>query len=63
MEDVDTEGRSLARRFDIEGTPTLLILNSSGKEIGRILGGMDPSDLIDEIEGIIESAPSGKYKL
>jgi hypothetical protein len=63
MEDIDAEGARLARRFDIEGTPTLIILNSSGKEVGRILGGRDASDLIDELKEIMSSAPSGKYRI
>ena len=56
MEDTDSEGDSVARRFRVEGTPTLVILNSSGREVGRIVGGRDALDLIDDIEEIIESA-------
>ena len=63
MEDIDSEGYRLARRFRTEGTPTLIILNSSGKEVGRILGGRDALDLIDELKEIIESAHPGKYRL
>lgn len=63
MEDTDSEGARLARRFRIEGTPTLVILNSRGREVGRILGGGDALDLIDELKGIIESARPGRYTL
>ena len=63
MEDTDSEGYRLVRRFRPEGTPTLIILNSSGKEVGRILGGRDALDLIDELKEIIESAHPGKYRL
>jgi thioredoxin-related protein len=63
MDDDGAEGERLGRRFRIEGTPTLIVLNSSGKEIGRILGAMDAQDLIDEIREIIDSVPVGRYKL
>jgi thioredoxin-related protein len=63
MEDTDSEGARLARRFRIEGTPTLVILNSSGREVGRILGGGEALDLIDELKRIIESARPGRYSL
>ena len=59
MEDADAEGERLARRFRIEGTPTLIILNSSGKEVDRIVGGRDALDLIDELNEIIQSAKEG----
>jgi hypothetical protein len=61
MEDTDPEGNGLARRFRIEGTPTLIVLDSRGREVGRIVGGRDASDLIDELEEIIESSHHEKY--
>jgi hypothetical protein len=63
MEDTDAEGERIARRFRIEGTPTLVVLNSSGKEVGRILGGRDVLDLIDSLEEIMDSAHPGKYTI
>jgi thioredoxin-related protein len=63
FEDTSAEGKSLARKFRIEGTPTLIILDSSGKEIDRILGGMDARDLIEELKEIIQSAKSEKYTI
>jgi len=49
FQDTDPQGDRLASRYRIEGFPTLLILNSSGREIGRILGFRSAQDLIDEI--------------
>jgi|WetSurMetagenome_2_1015567.scaffolds.fasta_scaffold702621_2 thioredoxin-related protein len=63
MEDTSDEGHALARKFRIEGTPTLIILDSSGKEIDRIVGGRDVQELIDELEDILQSAKSEKYTI
>ena len=63
MDDVDEEGPALVRRFRIEGTPTILVLNSSGREVGRLLGGRGPSELIDDLKDIIAGPPKGRYKL
>ena len=49
FQDTDPQGDRLALRFRIEGFPTLLILDSSGREIGRILGFRSAQDLVDEI--------------
>jgi thiol:disulfide interchange protein len=63
MTDTDAEGALLSRRFGIEGTPTLIIINSSGREVDRIVGFRDAWDLIDEIQEITENAPAGRYTL
>ena len=41
------EGRDVARKYRVTAYPTFLILDSSGNEIGRIVGG-------DEIDGFIQ---------
>jgi thioredoxin-related protein len=63
IEDTSIEGKSLARKFRIEGTPTLIILDSSGKEVDRIVGGRDAQELIDELKDIFQSAKSKKYTI
>jgi thioredoxin-related protein len=63
MEDTSIEGKRLARKFRIEGTPTFIVLDSSGKEIDRIVGGMDARDFIEELKEIFQSAKSEKYKI
>jgi len=57
FEDTDPEGARLARRFKIEGFPTLIILDSSGHEVDRIVGAMSAKDLIEELELIFHSDP------
>ncbi len=54
--DTDPVGERLARRFALEGTPTLIILNSKGREVDRIIGGRRAQDLIRELELIFEAA-------
>jgi thioredoxin-related protein len=49
FQDTDPQGDRLATRFRIEGFPTLLVLDSSGREIDRILGFRSAQDLMDEI--------------
>jgi thioredoxin-related protein len=63
MDDTSDEGKSLAKKFRIEGTPTFIVLDSSGKEIDRILGGMDAQEFIEELKEIFQSAKSEKYKI
>lgn len=56
FQDTEREGNRLARRFQIEGFPTLIILDSSGREVDRLLGARDAGTLIDELKDIFESA-------
>jgi thioredoxin-related protein len=55
FEDTDSEGARLARKFNVDGFPTLIILDSSGHEVDRILGAMSTRDLIEELELIFHS--------
>lgn len=59
FEDTDPEGERLARRFKVRGFPTLIILDSKGREVDRILGAMSAQDLIEELKLIFESAKDG----
>jgi thioredoxin-related protein len=63
LEDTSSEGKRLARKFRIDGTPTFIIMDSSGKEIDRIVGGMAARDLIEELKDIFQSAKSEKYTI
>jgi len=49
------EGIGLAREFRIQGYPTFIILNSNGKEIGRIVGGAPIKDFIKRVDAILAS--------
>ena len=47
------EGINLARQFKIQGYPTFIILNSNGKELGRIVGGAEIKQFIQKVEGLL----------
>lgn len=47
------EGINLARQFKIQGYPTFIILNSNGKELGRIVGGAQIEQFIQKVEDVL----------
>ena len=47
------EGINLARQFKIQGYPTFIILNSNGKELGRIVGGAEIKQFIQKVEDVL----------
>ena len=49
----ETDGREVARRFNVSGYPTILFLNASGDEVGRIPGYLEASPFLAEIQQII----------
>jgi thioredoxin-related protein len=63
FEDTDPEGALLARKFKIEGFPTLIILDSAGQEVDRIEGAMDTHSLIEELESVFQDAKQEKITL
>lgn len=50
------EGVNLARQFRIQGYPTFIILNSNGKELGRIVGGAQINEFIQKVEQVLKQA-------
>jgi thioredoxin-related protein len=63
FQDTDPEGSRLARKFNINGFPTLIILDSDGNEVDRIVGAMSAEDLIEELKRIFASAKDGSIRL
>jgi thioredoxin 1 len=61
--DTEPEGARLARRFGVKGFPTLIILDSKGNEVDRIVGERSAPDLIDELKDIFEGARDGGGKV
>ena len=43
------------RRFDIRMTPTYVVLDNEGNELGRVIGYQAPDEFITQIDGL------GKY--
>jgi hypothetical protein len=54
FQDIDPQGERLARKYRIPGVPALIILDSSGDEIDRIIGFRPAPDLIEEIRDVIK---------
>lgn len=61
--DTEPEGNSLARKFGVRGYPTILILDSSGHEVDRIMGFRSAPDLIEELEEIFRSVSKRRLKI
>jgi protein disulfide-isomerase len=50
-EELKKANEALSDKFKVEGFPTLIVLNSDGKELSRNLGGVGkPKDLIAKLE-------------
>ncbi len=60
FQDTDPQGKRLSDKFEVDGVPTLIILDSSGREVDRILGAMSAPELIDELEMIFQSTKHDK---
>jgi thiol:disulfide interchange protein len=54
--DAERDGRDAARRYRVEGFPTILFLDGSGREVGRIPGYMPPEPFLEELGDILEKA-------
>ena len=53
---VDGDGRELSNRYHVDGLPTILVLDASGNEIGRIPGYMPPTGFLERVEGILQQS-------
>ena len=54
--DVDGDGRELSNEYRVDGLPTVLILDPSGREIGRIPGYMPPTGFLERVEGFLQQS-------
>lgn len=61
--DTDSQGESLARKLNIRGFPTIIILDSSGREVDRIMGFRSAPDLIEELEDIFDGVSGRGLKI
>ena len=61
--DTDSQGDRLVNGFNVDGYPTIIILDSSGEEVERIMGFRSAPDLIEELESIFEKAGGKGYKI
>jgi thioredoxin-related protein len=63
FEDTQPEGARLARKYDVLGFPTLIILDSRGQEVDRIEGALRAKPLIEELQLIFKSAKSNRISI
>jgi len=49
----DKDGMDLARRFNVDGYPTILFLDARGDEVGRIPGYLEPRPFLAVVEQIL----------
>jgi len=61
FQDTDPQGNRIARRFRVEGFPTLLLLDSSGREVDRLLGFRSADELMEDIKSAFK--PNGRITL
>ncbi len=40
------------RRFDVRMTPTYVVLDAKGNEIGRVIGYQAPDEFINQVKGL-----------
>lgn len=52
--DVDGDGKELSNQYRVDGLPTILVLDTDGREIGRIPGYMPPSGFLERVEGFLQ---------
>jgi len=52
--DTDLEGVRLARRFRVVSYPTILIIDSRGREVDRLIGGRSAKGLIRDLKEVLD---------
>lgn len=52
----ETAGKEDAERFGVEGYPTVLFLEASGREIYRISGYLEPEDFLKELRSLLANS-------
>ena len=52
--DVDHGGKELSSEYGVDGLPMIIMLDSAGKEIGRIPGYMPPDSFLERVEGFLQ---------
>ena len=52
--DADREGREAARRYRVNGFPTMLFVDAQGREVGRVPGFLPPAPFLEELEDILK---------
>ena len=51
--DVEGDGKELSNEYQVDGLPTIIVLDAGGREIGRIPGYMPPAAFLARVEEFI----------
>ena len=54
--DAERDGRDAARRYRVNGFPTMLFLDAKGQEVGRVPGYLPPEPFLEELGDILKQA-------
>jgi thiol:disulfide interchange protein len=53
---VDGDGKELSNEYEVDGLPTIIVLDAGGREIGRIPGYMPPDSFLERVEGFLQQS-------
>jgi len=53
---VDGDGKELSNEYQVDGLPTIIVLDAGGQEIGRIPGYMPPDSFLERVEGFLQQS-------
>ena len=54
--DVDGGGKQLSAEYGVDGLPTIIVLDTGGREIGRIPGYVPPDSFLERVEGFLQQS-------
>ncbi len=53
---VDGDGKELSNKYQVDGLPTIIVLDADGRELGRIPGYMPPDSFLERVEDFIQQS-------
>ena len=53
---VEGDGKELSNEYQVDGLPTVIVLDAGGREIGRIPGYMPPDSFLKRVEGFLQQS-------
>ena len=53
---IEGDGKELSNEYQVDGLPTIIVLDAGGQEIGRIPGYMPPDSFLARVEGFLQQS-------
>ena len=53
---VESDGKELSNEYQVDGLPTIIVLDAGGREIGRIPGYMPPDSFLERVEVFLQQS-------